>query len=106
MGDYGAAGSNSLPDPLLGQVVGGAYRINRLVGRGGMGSVYESTHVRLPKRFAIKFLHRDFANNVETLARFQREAEIASSLGNPHIVTAFDFNALDDGSPYIVMEFL
>src|SRR5262245_31570175 len=93
-------------DPLVGQVLGGAYRITRLIGRGGMGAVYEAAHLRLPKRFAVKFLQRDLPKDKEAFARFQREAEIASSLGNRHIAEVVDFNSTPDGSPYMVMEFL
>jgi serine/threonine-protein kinase len=71
-----------------------------------MGAVYEATHLRLPKRFAVKFLQRDLPKDKEAFARFQREAEIASSLGNRHIAEVVDFNAMPDGSPYMVMEYL
>jgi serine/threonine protein kinase len=92
--------------PLIGQVVGDAYRITRLIGSGGMGTVYEATHLRLPKRVAIKCLNRDLTRNQEAFGRFQREAVLATSLGNRHIVEVVDFNYLPDGSPYMVMEYL
>lgn len=94
------------PDPLLGQVLGGAYEIQRLLGSGGMGNVYEARHVRLPKRFAVKVVRGELARDEAAFERFKREAEIASSLGNKHIVEVFDFNVLPDGSPYMVMELL
>ncbi|HJZ86070.1 MAG TPA: protein kinase [Polyangia bacterium] len=87
-------------------MLGGAYRITRMIGRGGMGAVYEATHVRLPKRFAVKFLQKDVRKDKAAFARFQREAEVASSIGNRHIAEVFDFNYLEDGSPYMVMEYL
>src|SRR5690348_3133606 len=93
-------------DPMLGQVVGGAYRISRRLGAGGMGYVYEANHVRLPRRFAIKVVRSERARDANAVERFRREAEIASSLGNRHIVEVLDFNVLPDGSPYLVMEFL
>jgi eukaryotic-like serine/threonine-protein kinase len=93
-------------DSLIGQVLGDAYRVTRMIGEGGMGTVYEATHLRLPKRVAIKCLNRDLLRNQEAFARFQREAVMASSLGNRHIVEVVDFNYLPDGSPYMVMEYL
>jgi serine/threonine protein kinase len=93
-------------DPLIGQVLGDAYRITRLIGVGGMGAVYEAAHLRLPKRFAIKCLHKELTRNQDAFLRFQREAELATSLGNRHIVEVLDFNILPDGSPYMVMEYL
>jgi serine/threonine-protein kinase len=92
-------------DPLLGEVLGGTYQIVRLIGRGGMGVVYEARHLRLPKRFAVKHLPK-YEFDADGLARFRREAEIASGLGNRHIAEVFDFNVLGDGSPYMVMELL
>jgi serine/threonine-protein kinase len=111
MGDPSAQGGPAAEpgaevDPLIGQVLGDAYRVTRLIGVGGMGAVYEAAHLRLPKRFAIKCLHRELTRNQDAFARFQREAELATSLGNRHIVEVLDFNVLPDGSPYMVMEFL
>lgn len=83
-------------DPLVGTTVAGAYRIVRLLGEGGMGRVYETHHTRIPgKRFALKTLHPELAQQPTILARFQREAEAAASVRNPHIVEIFDVNRLD-----------
>src|SRR5262244_116140 len=90
----------------VGAVLGETYRIQALIGRGGMGAVWAAEHLRLPgKRVAIKVLlggERDEA----TFSRFRREAEIASRLGHPNIVDVLDFNTLADGTPYTVLEFL
>ncbi len=91
---------------LVGQVLGDTYRVERELGGGGMGAVYEASHLRLRRHFAIKVLFPKVAANEEALARFQREAQITSSLGHPHIVEVIDFNHAPDGSPYIVMELL
>jgi serine/threonine-protein kinase len=92
-------------DPgLIGQVLAGTYRIERLLGKGGMGAVYAAAHTRLPARFAIKVLRA--TADAEGLARFRREAEITSRLRHPNIVQVFDFNCLRDGTPYLVMEHL
>jgi serine/threonine-protein kinase len=90
----------------VGAVLVETYRIERLVGEGGMGSVYEATHVRLPKRFAVKFLNVPMLDNQEALARFRREAEIVAALDHPSIVSLFDYNVTETGVPYIVLEFL
>lgn len=90
----------------VGTVVADTYKLEALIGRGGMGDVFSASHLRLPgKQVAIKFLHPDVADP-EILARFRREAEIASRLGHPNIVTVLDFNSLPDGTPYLVLEYL
>ena len=90
-----------------GQVLHETYRVRRLVATGGMGEVYEARHVRLAqKRFAIKVLHEAVVEDPTACTRFLMEAEIVSGLGHPHIVFVTDFNELDTGQPYMVMEFL
>ena len=91
---------------LIGTVLEGAYRIERLLGEGGMGAVYEATHLRLARRVAVKVMARELASNPEALARFHREAQVTSGLGHPHIVQVFDFSATPTGEPFLVMEFL
>jgi serine/threonine protein kinase/formylglycine-generating enzyme required for sulfatase activity len=105
-------GSNLVPvdaagtDPLIGTQFGDAYQIIRIIGEGGMGKVYEARHVRLSKRYAVKILHPQFNTNDQTIARFRREAEAASSIGHENILDVIDFNATPDGVYYIVTEFL
>jgi endoglucanase len=95
------------PDPSpVGKLIGGKYRIVRLLARGGMGVVYEAQHTVVRRRFAIKFLRRDLAERRDILNRFQREAEAAGALENDHVTAAIDFSISDDGTPYIVMEYL
>ncbi|MGO9663175.1 MAG: protein kinase domain-containing protein [Polyangia bacterium] len=93
-------------DALVGTVLGGTYRITRLIGEGGMGAVYEAVQLRLNKRVAVKLMARDLAANREALARFHREAEITSRLGHPHLVSVVDFGQAESGEPYLVMEYL
>jgi len=89
-----------------GTIVAGTYEIVRLLGQGGMGAVWEAKHLRLPdKRVVVKVLLFGTTDAV-TLARFRREAEIASRLGHPNIVQVLDFNTLPDGAPFIVLELL
>jgi eukaryotic-like serine/threonine-protein kinase len=82
----------------------GTYRIVELLGEGGMGAVYVAELVRLPKRVALKVLH--VAADEGAKARFRREAEIAAKVRHPRIVEVLDYNFLEDGSPYLVMELL
>jgi serine/threonine protein kinase len=93
-------------DQLIGHAVaGGKYRVLRLIGRGGMGAVYEVEHVTIGRRFAVKFVDRRFADDERVTRRFEREARAASAIQSEHIVSVFDFGT-DDGRPYIVMELL
>lgn len=98
--------SESAPDPLIGQVLGGKWRVVRLVGRGGMGAVYEGQNVGIGKRVALKLIDAEYARSPEVASRFQREAEAASLVESAHIVQVFDSGATDAGVPYIVMELL
>jgi len=101
-----AAGVMLCAVPEAGLELGGTYRLTRPIGEGGMGQVWEAQHVRLPKRFAVKFLHAEALRDKDVFARFRREAEIASAIGNPHIVDVVDFNHDAQGVPYMVLEFL
>lgn len=91
---------------LAGAVLGGAYEVTRIIGEGGMGAVYEATHLRLNKRVAVKVMARELASNSEALARFRHEAEVTSHLGHPHLVGVIDFGTTASGEPYLVMEYL
>lgn len=82
------------------------YEVVRLVGRGGMGAVYEARNTSINKRVAMKCIDASLARNEEANARFQREALAASAIESPHIVQIFDAGATADGMPYIVMELL
>jgi serine/threonine-protein kinase len=89
-----------------GLVIEGTYRIVRLLGRGGMGEVYEARHQRTGAGFALKVLQAAFASDPDLLARFKREAEVTSNLNHPNIVRVFDFDVLPDGRPFLAMELL
>jgi serine/threonine-protein kinase len=82
------------------------YTLVRLLGRGGMGAVYEARHAKLSRRFAIKFLLPEFAANRDVLRRFENEAKAAGGLEHPNLAAVTDFGQAVDGAPYIVMEFL
>jgi serine/threonine-protein kinase len=82
------------------------YEIVRVIGRGGMGTVYEALNTTIGKRVAMKFVDAETAQSKDAVARFQREAEAASAVESAHIVEIFDSGVGDDGIPYIVMELL
>lgn len=91
----------------LGQLVANTWRIEALIGVGGMGAVYKGVHVRNLHRVAIKILHADVVSHSETIVpRFLREGYVANKLNHPAVVPAIDDGTLEDGSPYLVMEFL
>lgn len=100
------SGPAKVADWLLGETVDRRYRVEALIGEGGMGLVYRVTHTRLNKPLAMKVLRRENTRDAEVLARFRREAESASSIGNRHIIDISDFGELTDGSTYFIMEFL
>ncbi len=93
-------------DKLLGSTVAAKYRIERLIGRGGMGAVYEATNTAISKRVALKFLDREAARDHDAVTRFQREAESASAVESAHIVQIFDSGTSEDDRPFLVMELL
>lgn len=94
------------PETLIGRTIDQRYRVEAVIGEGGMGLVYRVTHIRLNKPLAIKVIRRENTRDQEVIARFRREAESASAIGNQHIVDVSDFGTLEDGSTYFVMECL
>jgi len=87
-------------------VAGGKYRLERQIGSGGMGVVFSAMHVHLEQRVALKFLHADASANPEIVERFWREARAAVKVQSEHVARVMDIGQLDNGQPYIVMEFL
>jgi serine/threonine-protein kinase len=86
-------------------VVANRFRLNQLLGRGGMGSVWHATHLGLDTPCAVKFIEGEGATHPEAQARFEREAKAAAALRSPHVVQIFD-HGVWDGIPYIAMELL
>jgi serine/threonine-protein kinase len=84
----------------------GKYAVERVIGRGGMGTVFEARHVRLGHQVAIKVLGEHLRAHPELVTRFEREARAAGELSSPHAARVFDIDTTSDGTPFIVMELL
>jgi eukaryotic-like serine/threonine-protein kinase len=89
-----------------GETIAGKYRIDRVIGVGGMGMVMAAHHLELDDRVAIKFLLPETAASTEAVERFAREARAAVKIKNEHVARVVDVGKLEDGTPYMVMEYL
>jgi serine/threonine-protein kinase len=94
------------PCSLVGSLVDGRFRIDELLGIGGMACIYRAEQVYLKKLVALKILHPVFANSASSVERFQREAQIAVHLKSPHVVDVLDFGRTSDGRVFLAMELL
>src|SRR5215468_2524118 len=102
----GTAGAELKTDPLVGKVLADRYRLDALLGEGGMGKVYAGEHVLMRKKLAIKILHRELTKVPEVVKRFEREAMAAANIDHPNVAAATDFGKLPDGSVFLVLEFV
>jgi serine/threonine protein kinase len=93
-------------DPRVGTILSERYRLDRLLGIGGMGRVYAAEHVLMRKRLAVKVLHRELTRVPEVVARFEREAMAAANIDHPNIAAATDFGKLPDGAVFLVLEYV
>ncbi|MDI1436026.1 serine/threonine-protein kinase [Polyangium sorediatum] len=91
---------------LVGKLISDRYVVHELIGHGGMGAVYRGEQVHLRKRVAIKVLRPDMARMVELSVRFEREAIAGAHVSHPNVVAATDFGKLDDGSQFLILEFV
>jgi serine/threonine-protein kinase len=90
----------------VGTTLADRYRIDALIGEGGMGRVYSAEHVLMRKRLAIKVLHRELTTMTEVVARFEREAMAAANIEHPNVAAATDFGKLPDGAVFLVLEYV
>lgn len=88
------------------RLVDGKYRLERLLGKGGMGAVYEAEDIRLARRVAVKLLLGAMFGNQAALRRFEREAQASARLSHPNIVRVYDYGVLGDSGAFLVMEML
>jgi eukaryotic-like serine/threonine-protein kinase len=90
-------------DPYIGRTLDKRYRVDRLIGRGGMGAVYEAHHIGLDRRVAVKFI---LGGDADAKARFKREARAASKIDHDHVVHIYDVGVDETGVDFIAMEFV
>src|ERR1700756_4179623 len=99
--------SESRSSPVReGDLLAGKYRVERVLGMGGMGVVVAARHEQLDQRVAIKFVRDDALDNEDAVARFLREARAAVKLRSEHAAKVLDVGTLESGAPYMVMEYL
>jgi tRNA A-37 threonylcarbamoyl transferase component Bud32 len=91
---------------LVGEVLAGTYRLDALIGEGGMGAVFRGRHVLLRRDVAIKVLHPDFSRDPELVKRFDREAQSAARLNHPNCIQVTEFGSTEEGMKYLVMQLL
>src|SRR6187401_2681669 len=96
------------PDPLIGQLIGGRYRVTGVLGEGGMGKVYvgEQQMGSTVRKVAIKTLHAHLSKDPSVIARFHRECGTVAQLEHPNTIKFYDFGSTADGTLYIAMEFV
>src|SRR6185436_9016494 len=90
----------------LGAVLAGRYRIDRVLGQGGMGIVVQAMHLQLHQSVAMKFLLPEVLENQQVVQRFLREAQAAVRLKSEHVARVIDVGSLESGAPYMVLEYL
>jgi serine/threonine-protein kinase len=93
-------------DSLVGTLFAGRFRIESLLGAGGMGSVYLARHEVLQRRFALKVIRKELLEDVSISARFRREARAASRIDHPNVMRIFDFGLAEGGRPYLALEYV
>ena len=94
-----------LVDPLIGATLG-SYKVQKQIGRGGMGGVYLAEHPVIRSRVAIKVMHDKYSKDEKSVDRFYNEARAVNVIGHDNVLKILDLNATPGGRPYFVMEFL
>jgi serine/threonine-protein kinase len=104
----GEAGADPVPfdeAAWVGRTIDERYKVEMLLGQGGMGAVFLAEHVKLQKKVALKVILPQFAGNGEVAERFAREAMASAKLEHPHVASALDYGTLPEGGAYLVMQY-
>ena len=96
--------SENAPPSWIGRVLDDRYRVDRLLGEGGMGAVFVAEHLTLHKQVALKVVRAELAGNGEVATRFAREAMATAQFEHPHVASAIDYGTLPEGGAYFVMQ--
>ena len=102
----GSAAAGPTLDPFVGATVNGMFRVEALIGQGGMGRVYRARHLTLDRPVVLKMLHKAYSSDPQIVQRFQREARAASRLNHPNSIAVLDFGEAEDGTLFMAMEYL
>jgi serine/threonine-protein kinase len=94
------------PNILVGRTIAGRYRVESLLGKGGMGAVYRVEHLSIRKPMALKVLSDRMMSVATVVARFEREAKLAAHLDHQNVVSASDYGKTEDGRYYLVLEYV
>ena len=100
------SGASAIGDALVGKELSDRYIVTTLLGTGAMGVVYKARHKLLDREVAIKVLKHDAANDENSRLRFESEAKAASALNHPNLIAVHDYGFMEDGTPFLVMDFL
>src|SRR5262245_31272308 len=94
------------PEERIGNLLAGKYQLERILGEGGMGVVFEGVHSWTSRKVAVKLLHPNYAKDQAIVRRFLQEARTATALRHPNVVDVLDMGSEDDGTAYLVLELL
>ena len=93
-------------DPFVGMIIQNKYKLESVIGKGSMGTVYKATQELIERDVAVKILHSHLAADNESLKRFHQQAKAASRLHHPHIITLYDYGILPSNQPFLVMDLI
>lgn len=96
----------SLESQLIGRTIAGKYKVDSLLGEGGMAQVFKSTHLQLDKPVVIKIMHSGLPSMDTAMKRFEQECKVTARIDHPNVVSVFDVGSIEGRRPYLVMEYI